>query len=37
MKGSIKVDGNKKSTGDLVVGGTFVPTDSVSKYKTDFT
>jgi hypothetical protein len=36
MRGSIKVDGNTQSTGDLTVGGFFVPTDSVSKYKSDF-
>lgn len=37
MKGSIKVDGNVQATGDLTVGGIFVPTNSLAKYKSDFT
>ena len=36
MKGTIKVDGGKQSNGDLVVGGIFVPTNSLAKYKSDF-
>ena len=36
MRGSIKVDGNTQSTGDLTVGGFLVPTPSLPKYKTDF-
>ena len=37
MKGSIKVDGNIQATGDLTLGGIFAPTDSLAKYKSDFT
>gem|GEM_PF-4958021 len=37
MKGSINVDGNVQATGDLTVGGIFVPTNSLAKYKSDFT
>jgi hypothetical protein len=37
MKGSIKVDGNVQATGDLTVGGIFVPTNSLAQYKSDFT
>jgi hypothetical protein len=37
MKGTITVEGNVQSKGNnLVAGGIFVPTDSVSKYKSDF-
>jgi hypothetical protein len=36
MRGSIKVDVNTQSTGDLTVGGFLVPTPSLPKYKTDF-
>ncbi len=36
MKGTIQVDGGKQSNGDLVVGGIFVPTNSLAKYKSDF-
>ena len=36
MKGTITVSNNVKSTGDLVVGGLFVPTPSLEKYKSDF-
>lgn len=37
MKGTITVESNAKSTGNLVVGGFFCPTPSLTKYKTDFT
>jgi len=37
MKGTITVSDNVKSAGNLVVGGLFVPTPSLEKYKTDFT
>jgi plastocyanin len=37
MKGTITVESNAKSTGNLVVGGFFCPTPSLAKYKTDFT
>lgn len=37
MKGSIKVDENVQATGDITVGGIFVPTSSLAKYKSDFT
>lgn len=36
MKGTITVNSNKQSNGDLTLGGFFVPTSSLSKYKTDF-
>ncbi|HEY7572692.1 MAG TPA: hypothetical protein VH796_15110 [Nitrososphaeraceae archaeon] len=36
MKGTITVDSNTQSNGDLTLGGFFVPTSSLSKYKTDF-
>ena len=36
MKGTVTVDGNTQSNGDLTLGGFFVPTSSLSKYKTDF-
>jgi hypothetical protein len=36
MKGTITVDSNTQSNGDLTLGGIFVPTSSLSKYKTDF-
>jgi hypothetical protein len=36
MKGTITVSNNVKSTGNLVVGGLFVPTPSLEKYKSDF-
>jgi hypothetical protein len=38
MTGNITVQGNVHSKGDnLVVGGLFVPTPSLEKYKSDFT
>ena len=38
MTGNITVQGNVHSKGDnLVVGGLFVPTPSLEKYKADFT
>src|SRR5690349_7219269 len=38
MTGNITVQGNERSkANDLVVGSLFVPTPSLSKYKTDFT
>lgn len=37
MNGSVQVDGNVQATGDLTVGGIFVPTNSLAKYKSDFT
>jgi hypothetical protein len=36
MKGTITVDSNTQSKGDLTLGGFFVPTSSLSKYKADF-
>jgi|SRR5215831_1122199 len=36
MKGTVTVDGNTQSNGDLTLGGFFVPTSSLSKYKADF-
>lgn len=36
MKGTITVDSNAQSNGDLTLGGFFVPTSSLSKYKADF-
>jgi hypothetical protein len=36
MKGTITVSNNVKSAGNLVVGGLFVPTPSLEKYKSDF-
>jgi hypothetical protein len=36
MSGNITVQGNIHSKGNLVVGGLFVPTPSLAKYKTDF-
>jgi plastocyanin len=36
MKGTITVDSNTQSNGDLTLGGFFVPTSSLSKYKADF-
>jgi len=36
MKGTVTVGGNTQSNGDLTLGGFFVPTPSLSKYKTDF-
>ena len=36
MKGTVTVGGNTQSNGDLTLGGFFVPTSSLSKYKTDF-
>ncbi len=36
MKGTVTVDGNTLSNGDLTLGGFFVPTSSLSKYKADF-
>lgn len=37
MKGTITVDSNTQSNGDLTIGGFFVPTSALSKYKADFT
>ena len=36
MKGTVTVDSNTQSNGDLTLGGFFVPTPSLSKYKADF-
>jgi len=36
MKGKITVSNNVASAGNLVVGGLFVPTPSLEKYKSDF-
>ena len=36
MSGNITVLGNVYSKGKLVVGGFFVPTPALAKYKTDF-
>ena len=36
MKGKITVSNNVNSAGNLVVGGLFVPTPSLEKYKSDF-
>jgi len=36
MKGTVTVDGNTQPNGDLTLGGFFVPTSSLSKYKADF-
>ena len=36
MKGSITVEANVKSSGNLVAGAIFVPTPSLAKYKSDF-
>ena len=36
MKGTVTVDSNTQSNGDLTLGGIFVPTPSLSKYKADF-
>ena len=36
MTGTITVSNDEKSSGNLVVGGLFVPTPSLDKYKTDF-
>lgn len=36
MTGTITVSNNEKSSGNLVVGGLFVPTPSLDKYKSDF-
>jgi hypothetical protein len=37
MKGTISVQKNIQSNGNLVVGGFFCPTTSLEKYKSDFT
>jgi hypothetical protein len=36
MKGTLTVDSNIQSNGDLTLGGIFVPTPSLSEYKADF-
>jgi|SRR6476620_2136512 hypothetical protein len=36
MRGTITVDSNTQSKGDLTLGGFFVPTSALSKYKADF-
>lgn len=36
MKGTVTVNGNTQSNGDLTLGGFFVPTSSLSKYKANF-